>query len=78
MAIGAIIEKSKFNKLLGKRIKQIREKKGMSLKDFETKDGAIDRHALSRIETGQTTPSAYTLYKISHILEVDLRDLCEL
>jgi transcriptional regulator with XRE-family HTH domain len=73
----AILNKKKFAKQLGQRIRQIREQKGISLKSFETKEYAIDRSNLSKIENGTRLPSSYTLYIISMILDVDVRDFFE-
>jgi transcriptional regulator with XRE-family HTH domain len=69
------LDKEKFNKKLGDRIRLLREKKGLSSRDFETYDSSIDRHALSKIENGKTIPSAFTLYKISQVLEMSLSEL---
>jgi transcriptional regulator with XRE-family HTH domain len=71
--MAAILNKAKFNKQLGQRIKQIRIEKGVSMKSFEAHEGAIDRSDLSKIENGLMTPSTYTLYKISRVLDVDIR-----
>lgn len=70
-----LISKQKFHKDLGKRIKEIRKRKGISLKDFESRDNSIDRSNLSKIENGIKIPTVYTLYKISVILEVDITEL---
>lgn len=67
-----MVSKEKFNKEIGKRIKEIRQQKGISLKDFESRDNAVDRSNLSKIESGLKAPTLYTLYKIALILEVDL------
>lgn len=67
------LKRSKFNRLIGKRIRQIRKEKGISVKVFESKDGSIDKSDLSKIETGKLTASSYTLYKISRVLNVDIR-----
>lgn len=67
-----MVSKQKFNKDIGKRIKEIRQQKGISLKDFESRDHAIDRSNLSKIESGLKSPTLYTLYKIALILEVDM------
>lgn len=66
-----LISREKFAKDLGKRIREIRSKKGISLKTFESLDNSIDRHALSRIENGSTLPS---LYRIAMILAVNVKD----
>lgn len=61
-------------KALGQRIRALRLKKGMSLKHFEAKEGAIDRHALSDIENGKKAPNIYTLFRISLVLETPLEE----
>ena len=71
--MAAILNRTKFNKQLGQRIKQIRTEKGVSLKSFEVREWALDRSDLSKIENGLMMPSAYTLYKISKVLDVDIR-----
>jgi len=71
----AIKSKDKLAKSLGKRIKELRLKKNISLKQFEVLENAIDRHSLSNIESGKKLPSIYTAYKIAAILEIDLADL---
>jgi transcriptional regulator with XRE-family HTH domain len=67
-----LISKQKFQKEIGKRIREVREKKGISLKEFESRDNALDRSELSKIENGQKSPTLYTLYKIAFVLDVDL------
>lgn len=69
-----MINKEKFQKDLGKRIREIREKKGISLKEFETFDGSVDRSVLSKIENGQKAANTYTLYKIAQVLGVELAE----
>jgi transcriptional regulator with XRE-family HTH domain len=50
------------------------KKKGLSLRDFEAHDNAIDSAQLSRFENGEKVPMIYTLYKIATVLEVDIAD----
>ena len=69
------MEKEEFGQKLGERIRALREKKGISSRDFETYDESIDRHALSKIENGNTIPSAFTLYRIARVLDVSLSEL---
>lgn len=69
-----MVSKDRFYKDLGKRIREIRETKGISVKDFESRDNSIDRSALSKIENGLKIPMIYTLYKIASILEVDIAE----
>ncbi len=68
------LDKDQFAKKLGERIRNLREKKGISSREFETYDESMDRHALSKIENGLTIPSAFTLYRISRILKVSVSD----
>jgi transcriptional regulator with XRE-family HTH domain len=63
-------DKEKFAKALGSRIRNIREAKSVSLKEFEAIEPSVDRHQLSRIETGKKIPSTYTVYKIAKALKV--------
>ena len=70
-----IVDKEDFGKKLGARIRKIREKKGLSSREFESYEFSVDRHALSKIENGKTIPSGFTLYKISKILDISLSEL---
>lgn len=70
-------EKERYSKILGMRIRSLRESKNISIKDFEVIENSIDRHALSRIENGKTTPSVYTLFKICKVLNVSQAQLLE-
>ena len=59
---------------IAKRLKQIREAKGMTAKEVIS---AVDMGAAmySRIETGKTEPSLSTLEKIAKALGIGLSDL---
>lgn len=70
------MEKSDLLKTLGKRIQDLRLSKGMTQVDLVGKmEGEIDTTNISRIESGRTNPTAYTLYRISQALDVSLREL---
>lgn len=69
-----LLTRHKLAKEIGHRIREIREKKGISLKDFETHENAISRGSLSEIESGRTLASVMTLYKIAQILGVKVAD----
>jgi transcriptional regulator with XRE-family HTH domain len=58
---------------IAKRIKTIREKKGMSQKELITAVG-LGAPMYSRIETGKTEPSLSILEKIAKVLGVSLSD----
>ena len=70
------MEKSKILKVVGKRIKDIRESKGISQVELVGRmQGEIDPTNISRIESGRTNPTLFTLIRISQALEVKLTDL---
>jgi transcriptional regulator with XRE-family HTH domain len=70
------VEKSDLLKNVGKRIQNLRLSKGLSQVDLVGKiEGDIDTTNISRIESGRTNPTLYTLYRISQALEVSLEDL---
>jgi transcriptional regulator with XRE-family HTH domain len=73
------MEKVDLLKMVGKRIKEIRESKGMAQVDLAVKmEGNIDTTNISRIESGRTNPTVYTLYRISQALDVPMSDLVSL
>ncbi len=70
------MEKEDLLKLVGKRIKEIRESKGLAQLDVAVRmEGNIDTTNISRIESGRTNPTVYTLFRISQALEVPMSDL---
>lgn len=70
------VEKSDLLKLIGKRIQDLRTSKGLSQVDLVGKiEGNIDTTNISRIESGRTNPTLYTLYRISQALEVSISEL---
>ena len=54
---------------IGKRLRQLREAKGLSQGDIERRSGLL-RSYISRVEGGYTAPSLSTLEKFSKALEV--------
>jgi transcriptional regulator with XRE-family HTH domain len=69
-----LITRDKLAKEIGKRIREIREKKGISLKQFENYENSIERGDLSQIENGIKLPTVFTLYKIAQILGVKISE----
>lgn len=70
------MEKSHILKLVGKRIKDIRESKGLSQVELVGKmQGEIDPTNISRIEAGRTNPTFFTLFRLAEALEVDITEL---
>jgi transcriptional regulator with XRE-family HTH domain len=55
---------------VGKRLRQLREAKGLSQGDIERRSGLL-RSYISRVEGGYTAPSLATLEKFSKALEVE-------
>ena len=60
--------------LIGDRLRQLREAKGLSQGDIEERSG-LKRSYISRVEGGHTVPSVETLEKWAHALEVPLYQL---
>jgi transcriptional regulator with XRE-family HTH domain len=55
---------------VGKRLRQLREIKGLSQGDIERRSGLL-RSYISRVEGGYTAPSLATLEKFAKALEVE-------
>ena len=70
-----MLDREGFKKKLGERIRKAREEKGISQKEIEAMDGGIERQMISRFERGVRMPEAYTLYRLSRLLDINLTDL---
>src|SRR5271157_3313951 len=55
---------------IGRRIRTLREAKGLSQADIEKRSGLL-RSYVSRVENGHTAPSLSTLEKIAKAIEVE-------
>lgn len=66
--------KDQLSKKIGKRIIELRTKKGLNQSELAKVCGK-DRQAMEKIENGKVNPTTYTLYVISEALEVDLFEL---
>lgn len=72
------MEKSELLKNVGKKIQEIRVSKGLTQVDLVGKiQGEIDTTNISRIESGRTNPTIFTLYRIATALEIELKDLMD-
>jgi transcriptional regulator with XRE-family HTH domain len=60
--------------LIGTRLRQLREQKGLSQGDIEERTGLL-RCYVSRVENGHTVPSLETLERFAGVLEVPLYQL---
>ncbi|MCD9584768.1 helix-turn-helix domain-containing protein [Tenacibaculum maritimum] len=68
-----------IQKKIGRNIQTTREKKGLSQVDLAGKMmGKFDTTNISRIESGRTNPTLFTLYRISEALEVPLSEIMTL
>lgn len=73
------MEKSVFLKNIGQRIREVRLSKNLTQLDLVSKiDGEVDPTNISRIESGRTNPTIYTLHRIAVALEVSLIELLHL
>lgn len=72
------MEKSELLKNVGKKIQEIRIEKGLTQVDLVGRiEGEIDTTNISRIESGRTNPTIFTLYRIAVALEIELKDLID-
>ena len=73
------MDKSKILIQIGKRIKEVRESKGISQIELVGRmEGNIDATNISRIESGRTNPTIISLYRISTALEISLSELLQM
>ena len=72
------MEKSKriFQEKLGKRIKVLREKKGLNQSQLAIECDK-DRQSINRLEKGLINPSIYYLLQVSIALNIQLRELVD-
>jgi putative transcriptional regulator len=68
------MKKEVLLKILGERIRVIREEKGITQKELAHSIGK-DQQSIQRLETGRINPSVFYLYEIAKGLEVDIENL---
>lgn len=68
------MNKEDISRKVGQRIREIRERKNISIMALADKLD-IEYNNMIRIEKGRTNPTLSTLYSISQALEVKLTDL---
>ena len=66
--------KDQLSKKVGKRIVELRTKKGLTQSDLARACGK-DRQAIEKIENGKVNSTTFSLYAISKALGVDLYEL---
>lgn len=69
-----MIDKDSFTRKLAKRIKQVREEKGVSQEELAHRAG-LYRTYVGHLENARYSPSCYVLFKIAHSLKVKLSEL---
>ncbi len=73
------MEKSQILKQVGKRIQEVRLSKGLTQVELVGKiEGEIDTTNISRIESGRTNPTVFTLFRIAEALETKPKDLLDI
>ena len=68
------MDKKEFQIAIGKRIKQLREDKKVSQVELAALCN-FEKSNMSRLEAGNTNPTAYTLYIIAQKLEVEVFEI---
>lgn len=72
------MEKSEILKIVGKRIKELRESQGLSQVDLVGKmSGEIDPTNISRIESGRTNPTLYTIFRIAEAMGIHPKEILD-
>lgn len=68
------MKKEKLQKVIGSAIKQIRLSKGISQQDLSALCN-MEKSNFSRLESGKTNPTIYTLKTIADHLEIELKEI---
>jgi len=68
-------KEQKFRRLLGARIQELRQEKGLTQPQLAVLIGFKDYQAIGRIENGRVTPSVYVIYQIAKALQVQIEEL---
>jgi len=71
-----MLSKKDLQIAIGKRIREIREKKNIPQQVIAAKCN-IEKSNFSRIEAGKTNPTLFTLYKIAYNLNISISELIE-
>lgn len=70
------VEKSVFLKDIGQRIRKVRLAKNLTQLDLVSRiDGEVDPTNISRIESGRTNPTIFTLHKLADAMEISVVQL---
>ena len=69
--------KDQLKKELGKRIVELREKKGWSQSDL-ARACSKDRQSIEKLENGKVNPTLYTLLAVANALGISVSKLVDL
>lgn len=69
-------EKAVLQRKFGKRLAEVREKKGLTQENLSFETG-VDRTYISYIERGERNPSLFMLWRLSKALKVKLSELVD-
>ncbi len=67
-------EKQKFAKHIGKRLRAVREKTGISQEELSERAGYY-RTYVGHIENGKHSPSVHTIWRLAKVMKIDIGDL---
>ena len=73
---GSIEDRHKLQKDIGKRIREIRNQRDVSLSTLSA-NCHMDKPNLSKLETGKTNPTLYMLKRIADYFEISLSELLD-
>lgn len=68
-------EKQKFAKHIGKRLREVREKKTNLSQEQLSEQAGYYRTYVGHIENGKHSPSVHTMWRLAKVMKVDLGDL---
>jgi len=70
-------DKEELQLTIGNRIKKLRESVNMPQQNLAAKCN-MEKSNLSRLESGGTNPTIYTLYKIADCLDISISELVQM
>lgn len=78
----SIMEKPELQKLVGRKIKELREQEGLTQLQLTVKvielGGKMDATNISRIESGRTNISLHQLYRIGQALDIPMKNFLDI
>lgn len=78
----SIMDKPELQKLVGRKIKELREQEGLTQLQLTVKivelGGKMDATNISRIESGRTNISLHQLYRIGKALDIPMKNFLDI